>query len=71
MSAWSDWRVGAMSDEEYEQHRISENNRDIAERYELYEDDERFCDTCVHYKYNEESKCKCCESWDCEYEERE
>ncbi len=68
MSAWSDWRVGALTDDEYRAEAAREERMDRA--MAEYEEDIRDCEYCKHYKYNDEFKSKCCEAWDCEYEER-
>lgn len=38
MSIFSDYRVGALTDEEYEMERIAYNNRERAEEEEYYRD---------------------------------
>ena len=64
MSAYSDWKCGALSDEEYGQYCAEDARRDAIM-------DERPCDKCPHHIIvNEETGEGGCECWECEYEVR-
>lgn len=60
MSAYSDWKCGAISDDEYRMYCTKEARRD---EY-LTQLQERDCINCIHYV--EEDGIAGCELWECE-----
>lgn len=66
MSAYSDWKCGAISDDEYEMECAEETRRD---EY-LTKIGERPCDSCPHHIIvNVETGEGGCECWECEYDD--
>ena len=61
MSIYSDYKVGAISDEEFRNFGVRENRRDRRDRYE------RECERCSHYTMTVKGIYGC-ELWNCEYE---
>ena len=70
MSAYSDWKCGALSDDEYKSIARRENG-DKEERIIFVE--EADCDTCIHNHYlhtkSDGTKVFKCDTHTCEYKE--
>lgn len=68
MSAYSDWKCGALSDADYSAECAREA---AADKYYLdHLDDERPCADCPHYKrkpFSKPGECAC-ELWECIYD---
>lgn len=63
MSVYSDWKCGAISDDDYRMNCAEEARMD---EY-LTRLEERDCEKCIHHvTKNGETGCEC---WECEYEE--
>lgn len=71
MSAYSDWKCGAITDDEYKSLARRENGDSSGRNVFVEEAD---CETCIHNKflhYRGTIPVYACEKWECEYEENE
>lgn len=59
MSAYSDWKCGALSDDEYSDHCAWEDRMDKAAMDKMFNDVDYPCKDCEHCKDGECEYCEC------------